>query len=256
MTKVTRFFCCVSTALALCSCIEAQAELIGWDAFDSTVEGWSSRDYIGGATSDFYTVTQAIVGGHNGALSFGLATWSGTTPQQQLIGEEMGDGDDDLVVALTNVAQTAVVNGSVQFDFYANADSGGNGGGVVAPAGLCLYFTTYGGATWYYDVFLYNDQPVVAGWNTYSVDLTYGAGWDNDDGRGSDDFNSDLADAKQFGVWVIYQSWDDQAYAVDNVEIHDVPVSQVPEPGTSALLLLGAAVVARRLRRRNAAVRS
>jgi hypothetical protein len=239
------------SALAAICCLHLRADII--DDFETGTEGWSSRDYVGGGTP--YGVSQGALDGHSGALLFGLSTWGGTFPDQQYIGEMMGGGgeSDDLVVGLTNVAQSATENGSISFDFYANADAGGNGGGVVAPAGLYLYFTTYSGYTWYYDVFLYNDAPVTAGWNTYYVDLTYDAGWDNDDGRGAGDFDTDIADAQYFGVWVVYQNWNAQEYGLDNVQMYDIPVSQViPEPATGALLLLGAAVAARRLRRRAA----
>jgi hypothetical protein len=252
-----RYSLSLLVGLFLMLCAAVRADLIQSDTFSTAenTDGWGLQIQIGSGSRGG-GVYQGSMDGHSGALLFGLTTWGGGFADQDFIGETLGGGgeSDDMVVALTNVAQQAVENGSVAFQFYANADNGGNGGGVVAPAGLYLYFTTSDGYMWYYDVYANNDQPVEAGWNFYVVDLTYDAGWDNDDGRVGSDFQYDMEQANGFGVWVVYQSWDNQVYALDDVEFYDVPASQVPEPMSGALLLLGAAVVARRLRRRTAGV--
>jgi len=227
-------------AAVLLHAAAARANLTAADTFSSDAEGWSSRDSAGAGT--YENVVQGDRGGRLGVLLFGLQSWGGTIPDQEFIGEAYGDGEDDLIVAITNGGQ------SVFFDFY--SDAGDNGGGEVAPAALYLYFWSDGGTLWYYDVLSNGTIPSSAGWTTYSVDLDYDAGWDTDGGGDATSFAADLATCTEFGVWIVYQDWDGQEYAVDNFEVYDVPVSEVPEPGTVALLFTGVAVLCGRIRRR------
>jgi hypothetical protein len=194
-------------------------------------EGWDAQTSIGTATRDPDPPAQGgPVSTHTGALRFG-------------VGADVAGVDQDFISELNGNVVNEFNDADIQsitFDFYANANAGGNGGGVVAPASLFLYFqTAVDGYVWYYDILAEEGIPGAAGWYNYDANVVPAAGWVNDDGRLDADFLTDMGNASQVGVWISYQNWSDQDYAIDNFLLDDMPLgggAGVPEPGFWLLL--------------------
>lgn len=114
-------------------------------------------------------------------------------------------------------------NLAVNFKFYADDYT------TIDNNTLALYFhSSIGNRTWKFSL---NSPALIDTWYDYTVPMGWG-GWTSP-GAGQADFNADLADVDQLGVWV-YRSGDlpAQQYGIDDFGLGLF----VPEPSTYAML--------------------
>ncbi|MBN1558431.1 MAG: hypothetical protein JW951_09840 [Lentisphaerae bacterium] len=203
------------------------------DDFNGDDGGWTTGS--GDTGTDVGPQYNANLGGQQ-ALEFELTTYGGGAPEQGYITD--GGGATDLVGQFNSGDYW-----TIEFGFYANADDGSSGGTSESPAGLYVYFEdTDTGNIWYYDVLAANGYTgglPAQDWYYFEVPVG-GSDWDT---SGGTHMLTDILNADELGVWVVYQPWDNQEYGLDYYGLS-------PEPQTYATLAFALVGLGATFRRR------
>ena len=208
-----------------------------WDTAGD-LNGWTfavGTPPNGGASS----VDAAAIGGHTAArISFAAQGFA--APEDEKFYAVEGSSSDHFA---GNENYTLSDYG-VRFSFYADDYT------TPAETLSVFFYSGTSGRTWQYGL---SGPAAIDTWYTYGVPMSWDANWTSA-GFGQTEFNADLADVDQLGIWVARSSnLGAQSYGLDDFEVY------VPEPGTWAMLaftLLSLGLTLRRMQAQTAPCRS
>jgi hypothetical protein len=226
----------VVSAVLISACIGTAfgAPTIGvsetWDT--GNLNGWlyeTGTPPGGGATN----VDVGAIGGHPNAVRVMFADQGGIPSPED---EKIYAIDTSSGGAFAGNANYTIGMMGIRFNFYADDYT-------TASDTLSLFFySSTSNRVWQYSL---SGPATVGTWVTYNVPMYWtGTGWSSP-GAGQTDFNFDLQDVDQIGVWV-RRSADTgaQEYGIDDFTL------PIPEPGTYAMLAVTLSSLYATLRRR------
>jgi hypothetical protein len=175
------------------------------------------------------------IGGHS-AVRIAFAAQGFAAPEDEKVYAVEGSSSDRFAgnenYALRN-------DYGIRFNFYADD--------YTTPSDTlsAFFYSGTSGRTWQY---AFNGPATIDTWYNYVAPMSYNANWFSV-GAGEAEFNTDLADVDQLGIWVMRSSdLGAQSYGLDDFEVF------VPEPETWAILAFTLLTLGITLRRKHNAV--